>query len=301
MKKLHHKPGILLKCCLWICFPFLFLSCDDYYFSVPQPVDKPNMDEFPKMLRGKWNGDTNFVFEFEFSETLEIKGPNELIYKGKEQIKNGRISKGYYSSQNTNQQREEFIIGKDYLYFIWAAPEKIFNGFWPDSADLTDSEIIKSFRELRFDSLKMKPDTVDNYIINKNLIYEIGSYGALSRGYSYRIEEDTITLNRIDTIIVKIGFNGILRRLKKNLYVLNISNYVMREDNPWWRVIILEYRDNSIYYSEINHKTGKLPCMFYAAPSKYDQFYFDCEWSTPELIRLIDEGYFSISNRLIKE
>lgn len=301
MKKHHQKTGILLKCCLWICFPILLLSCNDYYFSVPQPIDKTDEDEFPKMFRGKWKADSNFVFEAEFDETIEIKGPNKSESKLAGPTEERLRYRTFNIFKNQPVQEEAFVIGKRYLYFILVNPYEIYNGIWPDKPWQNEPEIFNSLRSLRYDSVKKRYDTVDNYIIRKNLIYEIQDDGGLGRGFLFTTQKDLISINRIDTILVELGSQSKLRKLKKNIYVLSIQSHALREGNTWWRIFLLEYRDKSIFYHEINHKSGKLPCMFYAAPSKYDQFYFDCEWSAPEMIRLMEEGYFSISDRLIKE
>ncbi len=61
------------------CLPFCIISCDSYNFSVPQPVEKENMYEFPQVLRGTWKSEDD----------------NDIIY----------ISKNYASLRSTGKEK----------------------------------------------------------------------------------------------------------------------------------------------------------------------------------------------------
>jgi hypothetical protein len=60
-------------------------------------------------------------------------------------------------------------------------------------------------------------------------------------------------------------------------------------------LIILEMNaDGKLCQWDCWDKTGELSCMFYDLhPSKYsDIYYFDCQWTSNDIRRLMKEGYF---------
>jgi hypothetical protein len=52
----HPKSFYTLIPVLFLYIPFLMIlsSCESHHFLLPQPVDKINIEEFPKDFRGSW-------------------------------------------------------------------------------------------------------------------------------------------------------------------------------------------------------------------------------------------------------
>jgi len=261
-QRVYRIPGLMLA----FCFSVFFSSCDSYNFSQPQPVDKANIYEFPKEFIGQW-----FV--------------------------EGDESKSY-------------IVSKKNVLFIMYDTTRIVNGAWPkitDSGDYLFPPLppYGSFKTIYYDSLKRPIDTIDNYLLREQYIYEIRSGRFLGKGFSYAIEKDTIIILDNDTICIDLGQNAFLRQLNKNLFVLNIRNSILGEDfwnnSDWWRLMLLEKKeDQTVNIWECTSKTEELSCMFYDRPSKSDIFYFDCQWTTADMLRLVKDGYFEISSNNYK-
>jgi len=244
-----------------------FSSCDSYNFSKPQPVGKTNIYEFPNELRGKW----------------------------------------YVKDESDNQF---YYFNKNYVLLVLSDNERIVNGAWP-KLDATGKEIpvpafYKSVETIIYDSLKKPADTVTNYLFNKGLIYEIADSKFLKKGYSFKMEKDTIVVAKNDTICIDLGQNAFLRQLNRNTYMLNIRNSVLGEDasdySYWWRLVILERKSDNYYNLwECTPKTGELPCRFFAGNSKGNLYYFDCQWTSEEVLRMMNEEYFEVSSEIRKE
>ena len=192
---------------LVVLITLFFSSCDAYNFSEPQPVDQENRYDFPNSYLGSW---TN----------ADISDQDMYI---------------------------EYHIHKNYVLFITQVKERIASGAWPRVNDKgeyrypTQKPIPESgvLMTIRYDSLKRPVDTVRNYLFRSGFIYKVEEKG-LSKGYTYKKEQDTIILFRNDTNFIDLGANAFLRPLDKDKYVLNIRNRILGEDNDWWRVMILE-------------------------------------------------------------
>lgn len=255
-QRAYRTPGLIMV----ICISVFFSSCDSYNFSQPQPVDKANIYEFPNELIGQW-----FV--------------------------EGDESKSY-------------IVSKKNVLFIMNDNTRIVNGAWPKISDSGDYLFpplppYESFKTINYDSLKRPVDTIDNFLLRGQYIYRIDSDKFLGKGYPYAIEKDTINFLENDTISIDLGQNAFLRQLNKDFYVLNIRNNILDEDmyNDWWQIMLLEKKeDQTINIWECTPKTEELACKFYERPSKSAIFYFDCEWATADILRLVREGYFEVSS-----
>ena len=96
----------LLSIVLFFGMGFLFVSCDQFYFSTPQPIDAKNLNEFPNESRGSWtdNGDSivigrdNFISveynekkvakkEVEASSRYKLKGNKVYVVDDKKGLK----------------------------------------------------------------------------------------------------------------------------------------------------------------------------------------------------------------------
>ncbi|HEX4876588.1 MAG TPA: hypothetical protein VFV31_07945 [Chitinophagaceae bacterium] len=289
----------------WHITPWLFLfsavlsiqlaSCDAYNFSQPQPADRENMYVFPDEMLGKWKEDT-FTTEIDFSVPLN----------------NNSGDKYYDNTQPLPADENEgvYIITKHYVSLIFTSGEKIVKGAWPQLTNGNEFRYpdryfsyYKVMQTISYDSLKHPVDTTDNYILYRHKIYEKTQDRLLEKGYSYYSIGDTIVVLKKDTLTIDLGQNAFLRKLNASLYVLNIKNGILSDemDPAWWKVILLQITaDDKIVQWEPASKSSRLGCMFYERPSKSDYFYFDCQWSSDELLRLKAEGYFEKGSTLIR-
>ncbi|HEX6846432.1 MAG TPA: hypothetical protein VF144_05615, partial [Chitinophagaceae bacterium] len=151
-------------------------------------------------------------------------------------------------------------------------------------------------------SLSESIDTIDNYVIRKDRIYEICDDDRfLEKGYPFFIDKDEIVVLQYDTICVDLGQNAFVRKLNDNLYVLNIRNSILGEESSWWRLIVLEKtHENKMNLWECDLKAGDLSSMFYSKSARNDVLYFDSQWTSAEMLELISKGYFSLSSTLVK-
>jgi hypothetical protein len=87
--------------------------------------------------------------------------------------------------------------------------------------------------------------------------------------------------------------------------MLNILNRALgntsAELNDWWQLVLLEKNDQrSFNVWENSSKLEKLPCMFYPRDSLVGLHYYNCAWTTIELLRLIKEGYFELNTTMYR-
>jgi hypothetical protein len=269
MKRLHRiyksckKSYTLL---LPVFLSVLFFSCDSYNFTEAQPGDKENIYEFPEYFLGSWL----------------IKGEGINHY---------------------------YVVNKKNVLVITHDKSKIVKGTWPKPNEKGDTLMppwpFNPFTTIIYDSLRKRIDTINNYVLSKNKIYKVNDERFLEKGYSYQTDKDTIIVFEIDTIFIDLGQNAFLRQLNKNFYVLNIRNSILGVDgadvSDWWWVMVLEIKeDKTLNIWQCTNKSYEFPCMFYDRPSKSDIFYFDCEWTTADMLRLIKEGYFAVSSKLYR-
>ncbi len=270
---------------------FVFISCDFYNFSQPQPYDKEKLYQFPDELLGKWKEKDTVTYGIEFSVPVNGKGGNHFNTEDKRPDK--------VAVEAAAEDSSFYWIQKDYLVITVSEKKKVLAGAWPKLDN--KNEFVyppKGFQgeyEIKYDTLKKPVDTVAKHIISSNRIYGLEPDRYLLRGYEYTRLKDTITVFQKDSLYIDLGQNAFLRKLTDSLYVFNINNSVLSfsEMENWWRLIVLEITaTGQVNQWECNNRTGELACMFYDRPSKYDQFYFDCIWSAAEMLRLMKEGYF---------
>lgn len=197
------------------------------------------------------------------------------------------------------------IINKNYVTFQNKEKTKIVKGTWPvlneKNVLVHTAFLFKSFYTARFDSINRPIDTLTNYLLNGNNIYEVNEKGKLSRAYLYQTDHDSIILLKNDVVKIDLGQNAFLRKLSNDLYVMNIMNSILGENNYWWQIIIIEKKSgNQIDIWECNGKMKKHPAMFYTTYIRKGtgNYYFDCNWSAKEIISLKEQGYFEISSAL---
>lgn len=269
----------------------LFSSCDFYNFSQPQPYDQKNLYQFPDCFLGKWLESDTFNTDFEFTVPLNQKSGLQAA--------NNTVRLNQ-TTQSQDDGEQGYYINKKYVLILIKEEQKLVKEAWPKYQPgkgysyLPDS--ISSFQKIQYDSLNKPVDTVDRYIIRGNRIYEKNNNDYLERGYPYKMVNDTILIKKMDSITIDLGQNAFLRKLTDSIYVFNFHRAAIlgEEGGAWWNIIILQSNGKKQFYQwECNGKTGDLPCMFYARPSKSDQFYFDCRWSSAEMLQLMNNKYFT--------
>jgi hypothetical protein len=283
------------------------LSCEYHNFSTPQPADKENIYEFPRELRGSW-----VVINDTIEETISFPGnrktiPGDLfsgIEAGPSPDPGNHIS-GISKAQTEDSQY--YFVEKEQAYLITISGEKVLMGDWPrlsqNGSILNPPIFYGSLRSIRYDSLEKRTDTVYNYMLHDNIIYEVGDKGLLEKGYPYITIGDTILFTKRDTLCIDIGQNAFLRKLNKQFYVLNIRSRILGEEissfNNWWRIFVLEKKEEGTLQVWVPaSKSAELPCMFYSVDA--ESYYFDCSWTTEEMLRLLQKGYFSRTDKLLK-
>ncbi|MBI5856667.1 MAG: hypothetical protein HZB42_03370 [Sphingobacteriales bacterium] len=285
----------------------ILVSCVNYNFSRPQPVDRGNIYSFPDDLTGKWK-ESPFETDIDFTVPVNNSGPFQISDHNTPAIPAlNRLLP--FHRESVNEDSGFYLITKQYVSLTISEREKIIKGAWPKlnnekkliypPGNAGDYNVLKT---VKYDSLNNPVDTTDNYIISGNKIYERNRDGGLEKGYDYYRNKDTLVAIRTDTLFVDLGRNAMLRKLNDSLYALNIKRIMIGENDPgWWLLILLEKtgKDTLVQW-ECSSKTRDLSCMFYARPSKYDYFYFDCNWTTAEIMRLKKEGYFTKSVVLIR-
>ena len=288
-------PAVLMLFLPAVVVSMLLASCDAYNFSKPQPFDRENIYVFPDEMLGKWKEDT-FTTDIDFSVPLNKSSGDQFIDNTQ--------------SLPADDDAGLYIITKLYVSLIFTSSEKIVKGAWPQLTNGNEfrypdryNSYYKVMQTISYDSLKHPVDTTDNYIVYRHKIYEKTQDRLLEKGYSYYSNGDTIVVLKRDTLTIDLGQNAFLRKLGDSLYVLNIKKGILSDemDPAWWRVILLQKTaDDKIVQWEPSSKTGQLGCMFYERPSKSDYLYFDCQWSSAELLRLKAEGYFEKGSTLIR-
>jgi hypothetical protein len=244
----------------------LLYSCDAYNFSRPQPVDQENIYAFPKEYLGSWLS----------TDTSE------------------------------KESHIEYHIHKSNVLFITHSSEPVLRGAWPkiDSKGeyIFPAGLLQTTETIVYDSLKRPADTVKNVLFKNNKIYLVDKKG-LSKGYDFKTSADTFHMLRYDTTFIDLGANAFLRKLDKTIYVFNLRNTILGEDNPWWRIMLLEKKDNQSFRIWVcSSKKGAIPDVFYSHHyNGSDIYYIDASWSAAKILQLYNEGNFEIERELYKD
>lgn len=242
-------------------------SCETSHFLVPQPIDQKNIETFPKAFRGQW-----------YVDDEEGAG--------------------------------SYLISKKNVSIIFNDTDKIVNGYWPrkdnNGSNIWPPFSFTGFNSINYDSLKNPIDTVANYFIKDQLIYEMEFPRFLSKGYPFYTIDDSIKLLKKDTICIDLGKNAFLRKLNSRFYMLNIRNRILGESrseiNDWWQLSLIETTGRSSFNIwESTEKLKNLPCMFFPKDSVTGNYFYNCRWTTEDVLSLIKEGYFDVSNSLYKK
>lgn len=247
-------------------FPLLN-SCGSFHYRQPIPVDEKNIYEFPKEFLGHW------------------------------------ISRN-------EEDNDEYFVDKKYILFISNDTEKIVKGSWPKLDEkgnfLYPGGGYLQFSTIEYDSLKKPADTINNFLLRGDYIYEYENKRYLNKGYPWYQQRDTIIIIKNDTFCIDLGQNAFLRQVNKNLYALNIRNRILgfndEEFDEWWHLTLLKINGNeTVEIWEESSKMKNLSCMFQAGDSLQDYYYSDCMWTKADIQKMFKDGYFEINNHLVRD
>lgn len=195
---------------------------------------------------------------------------------------------------------ETILINKNAISILTKEQVNIVKGIWPtkDTAGKYRylSPSYKSFSSILFDSLQNPIDTVNNYLLNGDHLYEIADKGLLEQGYHYTTGADTFRIQKIDTFTVDLGTNAFLRDIGNGFFVMNIRNQVLGRESRWWQLFVLELRNERLINTwYCSYRLTDDVAMFY---EKHNNYYFNSSWTSADINKFIKEGKFEMCNQL---
>lgn len=230
MKQIGSGSNIYKQLLMLFGVAVLIVSCNSYKFSQPQPVDKKNIEVFPKELRGMW------AKEGEDPGVL-VEGKHiGIIEWGEEKIMTG----AWPHLDDTGK----FIYPGNALRSL----KTIHYDSLKHPTDTADNFLLKNGFA---------------YEIN-------GYSKLLEKGHTYTIHNDSILVNQADTIFIDLGKNAVLRKLNSNFYVLSFDLNQRFEEKGWWELVVIEKSDRDtikLWYCDTKLETNT--SMFYEAPGNY--------------------------------
>ncbi|QNA42939.1 hypothetical protein [Lacibacter sediminis] len=239
----------------------LFSSCDVYYFSQPQPYDKPDLYHFPQTFRGEWiseHADEVIIIEENFIQIISPASAKKVI-------------KGIWPQKDSSGEN----VYPQYPFSIMQYDEVSKAHFRKDNYVLADTLIY----EIKNNAFLAKGYTWKD---NRDTIwYEVKDSFYIDLGRN-------AFLRQIDT-------NMFVLNIRSHL----ISGGVKQMHAGWWFVNILQLKkDGSIDYLTNSEKTDSLSCMIYESSSseRQDIFFMNCKWSAATIKTLLKTGYFDTTN-----
>lgn len=139
-----------------------------------------------------------------------------------------------------------------------------------------------------------------SHILKNNKIYLLFEDGTeLRGGYPYQIKDDTLRYTAIQLLEVELGKSAFLRKLKKD-YILNV-----KQENQWWILILFKTdKQGNLVVKSLNTSDLQKLVNLYPIHS-YDDYkytrldFIEASWTKKELIKMIDEGLFSDTIRIL--
>jgi hypothetical protein len=252
-------------------------SCSNYYFSSPQPVDSENMYQFPKQFRGTYatmDKDTEVVAIQIFEKSIKL-----------------------YLDQNMKIINGLYVNPGDTVGFQKADTSGVLGGW---SKHYAVDKPFESMLSIKFDSLNHPVDTVRNYILKDNKIYEIRKDG-LGPGRPCSLRNDTIYCESF--ILVELGPLAFLRKLSGSIYVLNLASFSAASEidysNFWWEFGILEMTEDGKL--QMRQLKDEYKSKTFYHPYQTSKYYFDIQWTKNEMLNLLEESDTSEAYRPLKK
>jgi metal-sulfur cluster biosynthetic enzyme len=106
------QKGLIIS--LIIGIGFLFVSCDQFYFSTPQPIDAKNIYEFPKEFRGVWSDNLDSII---IGKDYYLNIENRKVNVSKKEVD---TSSSYiiYENKIYKIDKEDEMLNEGYHYSI---------------------------------------------------------------------------------------------------------------------------------------------------------------------------------------
>lgn len=248
----------------------IFTSCDNYYFSRPQPADRKDERTFPRTLQGRWID----VSDNEESGTDVILTDSlQTIYE----IDRQRIWTFEASSVTLLDRTLTLKIA-----------ERERSG---------EGSPLPSLREQRFDSSAGRIDTIDHFMLHGERIHPVED-GRLLKGYPFKRRGDTISFTRRDTTCLELGHHVKLRKASRQLFVLNIRDGVSKEAIGWWDVLFIRPNGRALEVFGPGKGLNAHPAVFYKRNGNH---YLNLDLRSDELDGMIRDSVFVQGMKLVRE
>ena len=195
-----------------------------------------------------------------------------------------------------------FLISCDVIYLstpqpfdaknIYEFPTE-FRGFWVNEGDtvIIGKNYFKNKGYKQIHSIAKKEiDTSSVYILKNNKIYIHNKYEdiALSEGYPYKLQNDSIHFNAREIIKVALSYETFLRKVDE-YYILNNSN-----TTTWWVLyVIKKTKDDKLEVCILKEDDLKNIANFDMIYNDKERVFLDAKWSKIELFYFIQKGGFS--------
>lgn len=173
---------------------------------------------------------------------------------------------------------------------IYAFPEA-FRGVWTDG---DDSLVVGRFYFANIEYTDhsipyLSSDTTHNAIFKDNKVYPYDSTQQQINGvgYSYEIRNDSIFYTTREILEAQLGRKAVLREVGDQ-FVLNVKN-----ESQWWELFLMGITNKGkvlVRYPSIEQLAEQeiLPVF-----SNEEKDFFEVQWTTNELDRLIGENIFA--------
>lgn len=247
-----------------------FSSCDNYYFSRPQPADRKDERSFPRAMHGRW---IDVIDNEESGSDVILSDSLQTIYS----IDRQRI---WIFEAST------VVLLDRMLTFEKTERERSM-----------EESSLPSLREQRYDSITGRMDTIDNFILHDDRIHPVED-DRLGMGYPFMRRGDTIFFVRRDTTIMELGHHLKLRKASRNLYVLNFRDGVSKEARGWWEVLLVRPSEQGFdVFAAAKHMSSH-PAIFHEARGTH---YMDLDIRADELEGMIRDSLFVMSMMLVEK
>lgn len=122
MKKICcQESGLIILACLL----FSLLSCNAYYFSRPQPVDRKNIYRFPKSFRGTW---ISGVPAMDTGKSIIVT----FVYDSAGQpVTKDEKKSSFKEEESLDLDAGHYLVGHNYFLKVNCSKVRIQKGAWP--------------------------------------------------------------------------------------------------------------------------------------------------------------------------
>jgi hypothetical protein len=260
MKPVQPEFPVIAFACLTAIL-LLFSSCQVYYFSQPQPYDKPDLYRFPQAFKGEWNSNNSDEVIIVEDNFIQIISPASTK----------KVTKGLWPQKDTSGN--DVYPQNPFSLMQYDEVSKVH--FRKDNYIIADTliyEIKRNDNLVKGYPWRNDKDTIC-YDVQDTLYIDLGK---------------NAFLRQIDTNMFALNIRSHL-----------IVNGDRQQDAGWWFVTILQLKkDGSIDCLANTEKTDSLSCMIHTGSnSKWiDNYFMNCQWSAATLKSLLNNGYFEVTN-----